>query len=146
MLGTTFRLNTATTNSATKSQRPSARFRCAVSLLARISSGRKRLLNARPSPRAVLSAPRQAPARLQRTLRDDGRYPHPYAPRIPSTAHPTSTAAHHSAIRHCKPVVTPDLTVDLEPIAIIANRLGEEHQRAIRTGARQIGIDRKSVV
>src|SRR4029077_19600963 len=93
MLGTTFRLNTATTNRATKSQRPSARFRCAVSFLALLSTGRNNSLSARLYPRAALSAQRQAPARLQRTLRDDGRCPHPYAPRIPSTAHPTNRAA-----------------------------------------------------
>src|SRR6202789_4737772 len=39
MLGTTFRLNTATTKSATRSQRPSERFRWTVSVVVATGSG-----------------------------------------------------------------------------------------------------------
>src|SRR5580704_7217946 len=47
---------------------------------------------------------------------------------------------HHSTVHHAEPVVAPEIRVDRNPIAVIANLLRIEHERAISTSACGISL------
>src|SRR5690348_11703203 len=45
-----------------------------------------------------------------------------------------------AAIDHGEPIVAPEIDVDLGPVTVIANLLRIEHQRAVDTGAGDVGL------
>src|SRR5437667_6072645 len=45
----------------------------------------------------------------------------------------------HLAIDHAEPVLAPEIDVDFGPVAVVANLLRIEHQRAVDTGAGDVG-------
>src|SRR4029077_5799985 len=46
----------------------------------------------------------------------------------------------HAAIDHAKPVVSPEIDIDLGPVAVVLNLLRIEHQRAVDAGADDVGL------
>src|SRR6266581_1930973 len=46
----------------------------------------------------------------------------------------------HSSIDHAKPVVAPEIDVDLGPVAVVLNLLRIEHQDAVDAGAGDVGL------
>src|SRR5437870_4488299 len=51
---------------------------------------------------------------------------------------PPVRLAEHPAVDHTEPVVLPQVDVDRNPVAIIPQRLGVEHERAVRSDADRI--------
>src|SRR5215831_5242031 len=56
----------------------------------------------------------------------------------------------HAAIDHAEPVVAPEIAVDFGPVAVVANLLWIEHQRAVDSGngdaVRVVGAAVKNLV
>ena len=46
----------------------------------------------------------------------------------------------HAAIHHCEPIVTPQVHIYLRPVAVVLDLLRIEHQRAIHSGACDVGF------
>src|SRR5580692_6967472 len=166
MLGTTLRLNTATTNSATKSQRPSERLRCTVSMVDATGSGKetphgfRNLSRKRPGTldaeaRTVLATDSVAGAdgdvrlflRFRQSRGDfsERRY-------VPVDVRfgvrygngplliPPIGLGHYAAIHHGKPIMTPQFAVYVEPVAVIADGLLEEHQRSVGASPDDVSV------
>src|ERR1700687_5049874 len=47
---------------------------------------------------------------------------------------------HHTAVDHAEPVVTPEIDIDWLPVAIVANFFRIQHQRAVRSGLGDVGL------
>jgi len=47
---------------------------------------------------------------------------------------------HYAAVDHGEPVMAPEVDVDGGPVAVVADLFGIEHQRAVGTGLRDVGL------
>src|SRR5215813_15585452 len=179
MDGTTFKLNTATTNSSTRSRWPRTRLRCgwdsavftsSVNVSLRKLSAESPLCaagNDRFLTRsAVLLEPGSESRRRLRSSvgrcggdqtalglslcqsgRDlvehgqvgvDVRFAvlHRDGPLLV----PPIGLRQHAAVHHREPIVAPEVDIDLGPVAVVLDLLRIEHERAVHSGARDIGF------
>src|SRR6266853_4737941 len=155
--GTTLRLKTATTKSRTRSPRPSTRRRCGASCASsadgaavasfangvfsywtercRLVSGRAHkcraafLLGFCKRGRDFLENRKMLLNVRFRVLNGDG-----------PLLIPPIRLCQHAAINHAEPVVAPEIDIDFGPVAVVQNFLGIKHQRAIDSGAGDIGL------
>src|SRR5690242_13966787 len=145
--GTTLRLNTATTNSSTRSQRPSTRFRCGApasmvpdSAVLVAEDNRQLLCRTRRRGRALLLRLRQrgrdVSERRQMLINVGFGVLHADGPLLV----PPVRLRHHSAIDHAEPVMPPQVNVYGGPIAVIADLLRIEHQHAVGARLRNIAL------
>src|SRR6202140_5560780 len=158
--GTTFKLNTATTNSSTRSKRPRTRFRCGwlscvvdnITPAAKAyewSAGRPRPAIAALDGRAARhSTSRHSvccycsqPLVLRRCqrLRDVRKCRQMLVDVGLGVLHgnrplliPPVRLAHHATIHHAEPVMPPQINVNRQPVAVVTNLLRIQHQRAVR--------------
>src|SRR4029077_1757351 len=167
MLGTTLRLKTATTNSSTRSKRPRTRFRCgwlswvvdniAPAANALRVDGRAVLARSSPhrtgetpvTPRHLMCCDRSHALVLRHCQRLGNIRKcrqvlvdislgmlHGNRPLLI----PPVRLAHHAAIHHAKPVMTPQVDVDRKPVAVVTNLPRIQHQRTIRPRTRDVSL------
>src|SRR5690349_18579920 len=141
--GTTFRLKTATTNSSTRSKRPSTRFRCGCSsVVIGSSESRSGRSETQQSPIACRVSVRGNRGSFLLRLRQRRRQVferrnvlvnvglgvlHRHCPLFI----PPVGLRHHAAVHHSEPVVTPQLGIHFQPVAVVAYLPRRKHQRPV---------------
>src|SRR6202522_14933 len=53
---------------------------------------------------------------------------------------PPVRLGHHAAVDHGEPVIPPEVDIDRRPVAVVANFFWIEHQRAVGTSLRNVGL------
>src|SRR5258708_917884 len=163
--GTTFKLNTATTNSSTRSKRPRTRFKrgwlsSVVDIVKvtkksdnLIKSGHRFQIARCPDGEMTRSdsvcCHRSHPLVLRsgQRHRDIGKCRQVLVDVSLGMLHrnrplliPPVRLAHRSAIHHAKPVMPPQVNVKRQPVAVVTNLLRIQHQRSIRPSTRDIPL------
>src|SRR5215471_5031122 len=156
--GTTLRLNTATTNSSTRSRRPSARIRWGVSDCGVVAKIIDQGSEVRNRERVQVFLPPNPPALTPWFLMRDFRG-HPLTAFLLRLRQRSSNVVecgdmlfdigvgvldrdrpllippvrlrHHAAVHHPKPVMTPQIDIDHRPVSIIHDFLRIEHERTV---------------
>src|SRR5580765_8032734 len=158
--GSTFKLKTATTNNSTKSRWPRTRFRCGressviaswVNNLLRYSRGACSTASLNCSLLVLVASRDGRHAAFGLRFRKSGSdfVEHRQVPvnvrfcvlhgNRPLFVPPIGLCQ-HSAIHHRKPVVPPQIHVDLGPVTVVLDLLWIEHQRTVHAGAGHIRL------